>query len=446
MRIASCKGVQKLALALLAMLLCSSSAFAQYGGPSILSRGGNQPGRRGRAPVNFTAHFGTSTRYETGLLIPAKAGSDNLVPTTDDTGYSVEGGLYGGHDWRRQSIGVDYRGDYRWQQSQTQFNGTNHVLAFDYVARVGKRLQFTLRESGGTTNRAFGSFAAPAFADSSRQGVPISELFDVRTYFAQSGLSASWMKSPRFQVTAQIDAFFLKRKSFALINSQGYNGSANAMYRLDRSTYVGAEYQFFSFEFPRAYSKTGAQGPGIRIRRKIGRSINIEGHGGLIFINSTGTEQVQLSPEVAAILGRTTSPASFIRDSIAPNVDVNATIQQSRGAVRIGFSNGIGAGNGVYLATTRTTANAGYSYSGVKRASLGISGSWTRTSSASLTLNSFEGWQIGGGASYVLREGFNLTSNLDYRSFSGIASQSRTGISFSFGLAYSTSRLPLSIW
>src|SRR5690349_1792701 len=104
-----------LMLLLVYVLLSAPVVFAQYGGPSILSRGGNQPGRRGRTPVSFTGYLGTGYRYDTGLIAPVLNENGHL-DSASDQGFQVEGGVYGGHDFHRSSIGVDYRGDYRWQQ------------------------------------------------------------------------------------------------------------------------------------------------------------------------------------------------------------------------------------------------------------------------------------------------------------------------------------------
>ncbi len=359
----------------------------------------------------------------------------------------MEGGVYGGHDWRRQSIGLDYRGDYRRQQAFQGLNGSNHVLSFDYMVRPKRRLQLVLRQAGGTTNRAFGSFAAPAFGDTSRLGIPLSELFDVRTYFAQSGATVLWTKSPRLQFSFGGDAFFVKRQALSLINSQGYDGRALMLYRLTRNTSAGLEYQYFKFDFPRVYSGTEAHGPGIRIRRTFFRKVSAEALVGALIFNSFGTEQVRLSPAVAEILGRTTTLASFVRNNVNPNLELSATLQQERGSFRAQFSSGVGAGNGVYLATQRTTVNAGYSYTGIRRASFGVSGGWTRNSSVTLNLNSFETWQLGTGASYRVAEGLNFTSQFDYRSMPNLGlTRARSGTSFSFGINYSTSRMPLSVW
>ncbi|MBC8164341.1 MAG: hypothetical protein H7Y20_00555 [Bryobacteraceae bacterium] len=439
-------GVNSALLILIALLVAGavSPVNAQsYGGPSLLSRGGNQPGRRGKAPVEFTYFAGAGGRYETGLIAPAL--EDGTLVTRDQYGATADFGIFGGHDWRRSSIGLDYRGDFRQNSVATQSNGTNHVVALEYSLRPRRRLVVTLRETGGTTNRAFGGLAGPAFPDTARLGVPINELFDVRTYFSQASAFANYQKSARLSFGGGMDVFFVKRSGFSLINSQGYTATGLVSYRVNRRDTVSGQYQHMVFDFPKVLASSTVDTFSGRYERHYGRSLTVNVLAGLLRIRSSGTEIVQLSPEVAEILGRPTGQAFFVRQSIKPNLDVNVSWLQDRGRLFFNAQNGVGAGNGVFLTTVRRSAHAGYSYTGIRKVSLGISGGWTKTDSAALSLPGFRTWQGGGGFAYKLVDKVNLTGQLDYRSIGG-AVTGRSGISASVGMTWSSSRLPLSIW
>jgi len=430
--------------ALVALLFVIATAIpvkAQYGGPSILSRGGNAPGRRGNAPVSFTAYVGGGSRYESGLIAVSSANQ-----SSDDVGGSVEAGLYGGHNWKRSTFGIDYRGDYRKQVQQTVFNGTNQLVSVEYGSQVARRIYVSVQATGGTTNRAFGGFAAPAFANNSRQGIPLSELFDVRTYFGQVATSVSWTPNARIAASASIQGFFVKRENFSLINSQGYTATGQVKRRLNRRTSVGAEYQFTRFEFPRVFAATDIQSLSGTFEHLVGRSLRLTGSIGAMGVWSSGTELVALSQEVAAFLGRTSNLVAFQRSSLHPRFDGGATYLFRRASLTGSASSGAGAGNGAFLATKQTTVNGGYSYAGIRRMSIGLSAGMSKTESLSLVLDAFNSWQTGVGASYHIAEGLNLTTQLDYRTFSTMNMPGRSGVAFGFSLAYSTSRLPLSIW
>lgn len=429
---------------------------AQYGGPSILSRGGNQPGRRGRAPVSFTGYLGAGYHYETGLLQPV-ADANGHVAGVSDYGYNADWGLYGGHDWQKITTGLDYRGNYNWQANQQQFAGINHAVASDTVVQLTKRTALLIVGTGGTTNRAFGGFVAPAFADQDRYGVPIGELFDVRTYFMQFGVQASYSATARTSFNLGSDVFFVKRTHAGLTNEQGVSGHAGVRHRINRSDTIGAEFAYTVFEAPHAYARSVAQTITANWSRRVNRAVSVSASGGVVHIGVSGVAAIELSPEVAEILGRPTTNARFTSADLAPAGGFRAQYSMRRSSLFAGFSSGATGGNGVFVATRTVTANAGYSYAGIRRTSIGLSTGWYKTTSVGFDLGDITGFQAGIGGSYHLGEGANITMQLDYRTFSTPANSTsvtvtpsnlsaRSGVAFSTTLSWSTSRLPLAIW
>src|SRR5262245_32137617 len=65
------QGVIWAVLAAVALPLTTVGQTGGYGGPSILSRGGNRPGQRGRAPVDFQFYGGLRGIVESGLTASA---------------------------------------------------------------------------------------------------------------------------------------------------------------------------------------------------------------------------------------------------------------------------------------------------------------------------------------------------------------------------------------
>ena len=440
----------RIILVLISLLAAGQGVvFAQgaqgYGGPSILSRGGNAPGRRGRAPVDFTFYASLRGLYETGLLAPVLNENGELVPR-DTSGGQAEIGAYGGHDWRRSSLGLDYRGDYRYTTGYKNLNGMNHALALDYSYQLNRRTQIQLRETGGTSNRAFGGFAAPAFSDAGALGLPLNELFDVRIYYAQSTANVLYRKSARMTLIGGVTGFFVKRKSLALVNAQGYTANGGVSYQLNRRDTVGVEYTAMRLEFPHVFLHSNVQSAGLRFQRRFSRSLEVELFGGAYRISTAGTQTVQLSPEVAAILGRSTGRAFFRKQDYLPNLQAGVSYLQEHGRYYLRASKTIGAGNGIFLTSARTGVHGGYSYQGIRRASLGASAGWTRMNSVALQLGNITSWQAGAGFSYKLGERLNFTSQFDRRSFDSTSTAGRQGFAASVGLSYSSSHFPLSIW
>jgi hypothetical protein len=411
----------------------------------VLSRGGNRPGQRGRAPVNFNVYVSGRGIYESGLIAPVLDESGNISPV-DSFGVQIEAGVYGGKDWRRHSIGLDYRADYRRQPKIPFFNGTNQAASFLTQHRLSRRILLTTQHTGGTTNRAFGGFAAPFIGNANTPGVPLNELFDVRTYFLQTSARVTWQSSARTSLSGQGEVFFVKRNSAALINAQGARALGTWSHRISRVTTLIAQGGFMRFEFPRSFAESNVYLASLGIDRRLNRNWQVEITGGLLHLSSKGVERVALSPVVAEILGRPTGLVAFDRSDIAPLIEVTVSYIQERGRLTVNASNSVMPGNGAFLTSTRTTAGAGYSYTGIRRASLGVSASYTNMRSALLNLPTFYSWQGGGGMTYKLAQYVNLMMQADRRYFKSSVFRGRNGTSVSVGLAFTPSRFPLSIF
>jgi hypothetical protein len=357
----------------------------------------------------------------------------------------VEFGGYGAKAWRRSSLGLDYRGDYR-DSNRPIFNGTNQALSLDYTFQPTNRLLLFARQTGGMTNRAFGGFAAPSFSSQGNFGVPLNEVYDTKTYFSQTSAGVAYRKSARTTLTFLGEGFVVKRSSRALIGMQGYRANGDYDYRLSRVDSIGVYYNYIRFEFPRIYGGSDIHGAGARYRRRLNRNWEVEFVAGLYNSVTTGTQQVQLSPEVAAILGRGTGVEAFRRSEVQPQLELTTNYSLERSRMTLGYRTGIGPGNGIYITSRQEGVNAGYSYTGIKRLSLGLSAGYTRTHSLGLQLGDFTTIQGGGGINYALARHVNLSAQFDRRKFSSPTFQGRNGSSIAVGLSFSPSRIPLSIW
>jgi hypothetical protein len=427
-------------------LLSPISLFAQgYGGPSLLSRGGNLPGHRGRAPVSLNVYAAVRGIIETGLIAPRLDTGGNLVPQ-DAKGVQVELGGYGSKSWRRSSLGLDYRGDYRKYSNVRRFNGTNQALSLDYSFQATRRLTLFAKEAGGMTNRAFGGFSAPTFATGENFGVPLNDVYDSNTYFSQTSGGVTYRKSARSTVTLIGEGFLIKRTSRGLISMQGYLGEANYDYRLSRASTIGAFYNYIHFGFKQIFGGSEIQGFGGTYSRQFNRNWTIDLLAGVYNVKTTGTQLVQLSPEIAAILGRTTGVEAFSRVLWQPQVEVTAGYSLERSRVTMRYRTGIGPGNGVYITSRQESANAGYSYAGTRKLSLGLSFGYSRYHSVGLQLRNFSTIQGGGGIDYKIARYWNVNAQYDRRKFDAPAVQGRSGMSISVGLSFSPSQIPLSIW
>lgn len=431
-------------------------AFAQggYGGPSMLSRGGNLPGKRGRAPVDITLYGGLRAMYE-ARLTPVQLNQEGDLLSISRTSMQAEIGAYGGHSWRKTTLGLDYRGDYRRPLSTSTSNpnqnfpgylGTNQALSLQLQHQLTRRISIGFTETAGTSNRAFGGFAAPAGSDVDSLNLVNNEVFDSRTHFTRTGLMASYQHSARTSFFGGANHFAVRRVNRQLISTWGHTVAVGAQYRLTRKTSIGAQYMHFRFYFPRAFAGSEAQGGGIFISRSLFRNADFSASAALLHLRNYGTQQVQLSPEVAAILGQSTSVAAFERTRIAPQMSATIGYTLERSRLYASAGTGITPGNGVFLTAQTTTASVGYSYTGIRNMSMGLSANYSRRDRGMISIGTLTMYGVGGGINYRLGGNVNLSSQLDYRTFNSSTIRGREGYSASLGITISSVNVPLSIW
>ena len=447
------QGLQRLLLSFTVVLVglliidLQPAAAQDYSGPSLLSRGGNSPGRRGRAPVDFTFYAALRGTYETGLF-PVALTASGGAPNPNISGVQAELGLYGGHVWRRTSLGVDYRGDWRQTNNAAykQYSGDNHALSVAFETRPSARWGFGLSQVAGTSNRAFGGFSAPAFSEFNRPGIPINEFFDSRVYFLQSSAGVTYAQSARLSYSVNGGVYAVRRVNLSLVSVNGYSVSGQSSYRLTRSDTISANYTYMALNFPRVFGNSKIHVIAGGYNRRLNRNWSLSTLLGVFAADTTGTEQVALSPEVAFILGRSTGFAAYHRVQWSPRYEgtVNYTLERSR--FYVGASQGATPGNGVYLTTNQRIFSGGYSYTGLRRLSLGLSAGYSYSSSLAQDIPGYKTAQTGGGLNYKLLRHLDFTTQADYRHFSAPGLRGRSGNSLAIGLAYSPSEFPLAIW
>lgn len=433
-----------------------------YSGPSLLSRGGNSPGSRGRSPADLTFYAVVRGTYETGLIGPAPPATPATpalapgelpanvdLPRVSAAGVQAEVGIYGGHTWSKSTLGVDYRGDIRRATSvrASRFNGSSHALALQYNYQISNRVALGVSESAGTTNRAFGGFVAPAFAETDRPGIPLNEFFDSRIYFSQTTATLGYLKSARTIFTVSGGQFFVKRSNRNLLGLQGYRLNGSAEYRLDRYNSIGIHYNFTHFGYPRVAGRANLNSVALQYSRQVSRNLFASILGGITRSDTIGTQLVMLNPEIAFILGRTTGFEVFNRLRTRPRFEAQAIYTLERSSLRIHVAQGVSPGNGIYQTTQQRVANVGYSYSGVKDISMGLSLGYSTHTSLAQDIAGFRSFRAGAGMQYRLAEYIQLSTQFDYRSFRSPGQLTgREGYSVAIGLSYSPSHFPLAIW
>jgi hypothetical protein len=160
-----------------------------------------------------------------------------------------------------------------------------------------------------------------------------------------------------------------------------------------------------------------------------------------------GLQTVQLNPVVAALLGTNQAVQAFYREDLYPSGNISLTRKFKTSDINFTLSQAVTPGNGVYLTSKNQTASLGYSYTGIRKVSLSLSGGYNRLNSLGPGIAPYQSANGGAGASYSLPWSLHVTARYDYR-YQAVQALTfkNTGYMASLGLTYSPGHVPLSLW
>jgi hypothetical protein len=421
-------------------------AQTEYGGPAILSRGGTSSLLAPSRNIRFRPFLSLTAAYDTGLT-PVVLGRSGQVPNDASIGGEAEVGLLGFHKGKTVKVGIDYRGSYHHYSKNTYYNGTEQLLSLAFTKQATRRTSFTLRESAGIATRNTFGFIGGQIIDPNFSNVPNNELFDGRTLYLNTMGDMTYQKSARLSLNAGADGFLIRRRSSALYGVTGYRIRGDAAYRTSRSATSGVAYDFTHFEFTKGFGASDIHTVQLVQSYRIGRYWELAMKAGGSRVETLGLTRVNIDPVIAAIIGRTTAIEVAYRINWVPSVSVNLTRSFRHAWLSFTYDRGVTPGNGVFLTSRQETANAGYSYTGIRRLNLGIQGGYTYTGSLTQTIGAYTGFNGGGGLTYNLTKALHFVTRYDYRHYEiGQSSFLRDSYRASMGFSFSPGDVPLALW
>jgi hypothetical protein len=288
----------------------------------------------------------------------------------------------------------------------------------------------------------FGSAVTPSVVNQ-----PTSLLFDNRTVFVEGTAGLSYLLSSRTSITLGGEGFLMDRQSSALIGMNGYGARASIQHRISKVTTFGAQYQRQHFQFPHLYGQSDINSYQLIFATQFGRHWTFSGQAGAFQTEVAGLQQVALDPTIAALFGVSSVTQTFYRNDWYPSAVLSLTRQFRRSDVSVSYTRMVTPGNGVYLTSRAEYATAGYTYTGIRKVNLGVSGGRSTLSSVGQGLVPYHQWNGGAGGTYALTRAIHLTGRYDMRyqdlNFGGYKPNSYR---ISFGLAFSPGNVPLSLW
>jgi hypothetical protein len=267
-----------------------------------------------------------------------------------------------------------------------------------------------------------------------------SLLFDNRADYLQSSLDINLLKSDRTVFTFGGEGFGVWRKASGLIGVEGYDLHGAVQRRWSRRTTVGVLFEHSHFDYPKAFGESDINMFSATFGTQFGRNWTLSAKAGVYQAEVIGLQQVAIDPEIAALLGVTTTVRTFYRKSTFPNWDMSLTRRFRRANLSLRYSQGVSSGNGVYLTSRETMGGARFNYTATAKWSFSASGGYSRLEGIAQGLQPFSSFNGGAGVTYLLTGPIHLIARYDARHqevvdgvFKGTAYRATLGISFSPG-------------
>jgi len=425
-----------------------ASPVGAYEGPSILSRGIIEPGRRGSEGLSFRMFAQVNGVFDNGLL-PISVDPGGQLYSDGLWGMEARVGAYGYHTWRRSSLGLDYNGNFRHYTQKTYYDGSDHFLTLDYKIRLSKRVTLDFYPTAGTYARSFGYFGlyTTVLGADITSPLPVADIFDNRTYFAQANASLVFQKSARLSFSVGGDGFTVRRQSQALIDNNGYDAKGDVAYRLNRSQTVSASYGFTHYGYSGVYGSTDIHMLSVSHSLSIGRNTEFLVSGGAVRVELTGLQRVIVDPAIAALVGQYSTIAAFHRVIYIPSVNLTLTRRYRTSTFGASARQGVSPGNGLYLTSRQQTAGVFYGYTGIRRWNFAGGFNYLRMQNFGFALGGYGTYTAGAGVVYRLNNFLHLNTRVDARHADlTITGFRRSAVRVTAGITIAPGELPVSLW
>ncbi len=434
---------------LLLWTVAGACAFAQYSGPSVLSRNSSTADNRESMPAGFRFLGGVNAIYDSGLTPVSVDGKGDLLNVGNLFGVEANLGMTGIKRWAHATVSLGYVGNYRHYTTNSTFDGSDHILSVEGQIALTKRLSLISRNGVGTVARAFSSYGSFIQTPDVQLGIPQNTIFDNRSYFLQTTVDVLYQKSTRLSFVAGGDGFFTRRQSKALVGSDGYGAHASVAYRWSRRDTVDVAYTFLHFDYPRAFGETDLHQVTAGYQRAINKNWQAGAFAGVYRADTVGIVVVQLDPATAALFGQGTSQQAFQAVRYLPSLKANLSGRFHKHGAGLSYDRQPSQGNGVYL-TSNTEAVAGsWNYTGLHRLSFGVSAGYQRLKGLGQTqLGTYSSGTAGGDVNYNITQDIHFAARYDFRrlQIDTLNGLNRPANRVSIGIAYSPGERPIQFF
>jgi hypothetical protein len=425
---------------------------SQYGGPSILSRGGVPSVLRGGDLARIVPFVSATADYNSDL------GPYTLGPggrPIYDAGFGVIGtvGVTGSHSWEHSVLDLDYRGTYRDYADFPEERGLDNSLDLAFSHQLSSRLSITLSEEFARTHSieslplgGLYSGGMPGY-NSLYNALTANSLLTTPALASVSAARLVYQRTARLSFSVGASAIVAREQAQQTIGANGYIGSADLAYRVSRYQTLSVAYNFTHFTYLGQLGTTNMHGVVLGYSARLGRYWELQAAGGATRVASLRNVTVDLDPALAQLLGESVLFQKTNSVFYMPNGSLHLTRSFRHSSWMAGYDRSVVAGNGLYTTSGYETVASTYTYSGLRRLSLQAGAGYYRLSAMTQGLGNYRSFGASGGFGYRLAKGFSTVGRIDGRRYYVLNSLfDRNGYIATFGFSWNPGEYPLAIW
>jgi hypothetical protein len=159
-------------------------------------------------------------------------------------------------------------------------------------------------------------------------------------------------------------------------------------------------------------------------------------------------QDVPVDPAVAAIIGITQGVQVVYSTRYVPNISARLSRTFSRGVLFINGGHTVTPGNGLFLTSTTTTANAGYTYTGLRRWSFNMAVGYNNNNSIGNVVGNYGGTTGNLSISRKITRAVHTVASFSARQYNSpdFDKYNRVIYEAKFGVGFAPGDVPIRIW
>jgi hypothetical protein len=423
-------------------------AVGQYGGPAILTRG-EAPSAMSQAQIDFRPFVSATVGYSTGLAGVGLSETGNLPDYSSYTA-KLGWGVSGTHSWRRTQLGLSYSGSLNHYFGRGHFDFISHALKLGITHRLTPHATLTIAQTAGVFSRDAGlrGLEQTVPFDPSTSYIPTQDYFDNRTIHTGTQAHLTFQRSARTSVSLGGGYYHVAYRSSALNGSTGLSANGDLQYRLSRRVTIGSAYSYNHFAYKNVFGGADLHGAVGTFGVGLTRSLEISGYMGVGRVEATFTRTVALDPAIVALLGIATGTEVAHAVTYIPTYAARVAKNFPRGVFSASVGHSVVPGNGLFLTSSTTMLLAGYTYTGLRRWSMGVYASDASSKAITDLAGKYRTTSGGLSVSRKITGSLHFVATGSVRRYGSpcFSKYNRVVSDFYVGVGYTPGDIPLRVW